>query len=659
MAGAYSFVNIPISSTINSFFMKYFWLCFLLIGWNSHVSAQKNSSKGPIDTSAFMHWLRVADGAISNDGAYALYKIKYELRRMPAQMVVRSLYGDWKREITGIKDTYFTEDSRQLAYLNSGDSLCLLTLGGTSVHYVPAVGSFRLFMGEGGEWLAYQCKDTSRRLVLMSLSTGRMLSLPGIENYVLGKGGRISILTSVEDTGQSRTSKLLWADLRTGSVKVIWSSSDQGVKIGEMMLDNTGRQLAFLVENRQNGDLKNDTWYYKAGMPKPELLVEDKGWRKLGALRLDEVTWFSRDGSRLFVRLKDDKRLVKKNLALASVDVWRYNDTVLQSQQLDRSAQPAYLAVVGIRDRQMLRLQQKGERELGIRGLNSDDYRVMDDCQGYLDERFWSAGAQPSSTVVSTTTGIRKHINLSIQEISPKGAFLIGTDRDWNLRSYEISTGRIRDISGSIPVPYFTGEVALYRNKTKGITFAAWVGADSSGLLVYDRYDIWLVDPSGKRLPINVTHGFGRKNKIELRLSNSCFHESMGKWVNGSKSLLLTAFNKVTKSSGFYSLDLGSSSIPELLTSGPYDFKPIFGAPSVTRAKEADAYLVTRASATEAPNYFWTTDFRTMMPVSNVHPEAKYDWPRATLVSFKSVNGTDCQGILYKPEDLIREKNIR
>ncbi len=581
------------------------------------------------------------------------------LKPVPAVTVVQSLKGDWKKEITRIKDPRFTEDSHQLAYLNAGDSLCLLTLGDSSVYYIPAVGSFRLFMGDGGEWLVYQIKDTSRRLVLKNLSSGRTLSFQAIDNYILGNGGEIAILNVAGGARQNGTRRLLWVDLRSGSIKEIWSSDNQGIKIENMILDNRDRQLAFLVEAPQDSGFKINVWYCKDGMSVAERLVEDGTWGTLGALRLEELVRFNRNGSRLFVKLQDDKRSVKKNSALASVDVWSYNDTVLQPHQLDQVAhegEPDYLAVIGIRDGHMLRLQQKGERELGITGLSSDDYRVMDDCRGNYEERYWSAGAQPSSTLVSTVTGARKHISLDIQEFSPNGAFLIGTDRDWNLYGYEISTGQICDISRSIPVPYFAGYVDSYRDQTRGIQFAAWVGADSCSLLVYDRYDIWQVDPSGKRPPINVTHGFGRKNKTELRLSNYCFHEDKGKWVDGASGILLTAFNKVTKRSGFYSLNLGSSSMPAYLASGPYDYKPIFGAPSVTKAKDADVYLITRASVTEAPNYYWTADFKTMTALSTVHPEKRYKWLTTTLVSFKSVNGVASQGILYKPEDFDPKK---
>jgi hypothetical protein len=42
---------------------------------------------------------------------------------------------------------------------------------------------------------------------------------------------------------------------------------------------------------------------------------------------------------------------------------------------------------------------------------------------------------------------------------------------------------------------------------------------DDSAVLIYDQYDIWKVDPEGKKPPVNLTNGYGRSDHTVLRLT--------------------------------------------------------------------------------------------------------------------------------------------
>jgi dipeptidyl aminopeptidase/acylaminoacyl peptidase len=69
------------------------------------------------------------------------------------------------------------------------------------------------------------------------------------------------------------------------------------------------------------------------------------------------------------------------------------------------------------------------------------------------------------------------------------------------------------------------------------------------------------------------------------------------------------------------------------------------------KAQGAEVYLVERMKATEAPNYFITTDFKKFKPLSDVQPQNRYNWLTSELVSWKGLDGRRLQGILYKPEN--------
>lgn len=72
---------------------------------------------------------------------------------------------------------------------------------------------------------------------------------------------------------------------------------------------------------------------------------------------------------------------------------------------------------------------------------------------------------------------------------------------------------------------------------------------------------------------------------------------------------------------------------------------------SPLRAGGNGAYVVQRSSASESPNYFYTTDFKTFNSLSDVHPEKSYNWYTTELITWKTFDGSVDQGVLYKPED--------
>src|SRR5258708_1899627 len=69
------------------------------------------------------------------------------------------------------------------------------------------------------------------------------------------------------------------------------------------------------------------------------------------------------------------------------------------------------------------------------------------------------------------------------------------------------------------------------------------------------------------------------------------------------------------------------------------------------KARDANVYLVNRERANQSPNVFYTTDFKTYIPISNVYPEKGVNWFNSELINFTTSDGIQTQGILYKPEN--------
>ena len=79
-----------------------------------------------------------------------------------------------------------------------------------------------------------------------------------------------------------------------------------------------------------------------------------------------------------------------------------------------------------------------------------------------------------------------------------------------------------------------------------------WLANDEA-LLIYDSYDIWQVDPTGKQSAKCLTLG-GRQQKIRFRYLRLDAEQIS---IDPNETILLSAFHTKTKASGYF------NSVPE------------------------------------------------------------------------------------------------
>jgi dipeptidyl aminopeptidase/acylaminoacyl peptidase len=177
---------------------------------------------------------------------------------------------------------------------------------------------------------------------------------------------------------------------------------------------------------------------------------------------------------------------------------------------------------------------------------------------------------------------------------------------------------------------------------------------DEKGVILFDRYDMWLVDPDGINSPINLTNGFGQKHKIIFRLPQVYWN----KFIPANGRIIIKSFNRQNKEEGLYVIELAKQGDPQLLTKGPYRYEIPYNAFNLAHldSTTSQSFLVRRESATQSLNYFLTSDFKTLTLVTDVHPEKSYNWITSELYTWKSLNGETLQGILYKPENFNPKK---
>ena len=625
------------------------------------------ADKQPIDSSVYASWPSLgSERGVSTDGRYLFYSIQ----NRPVgghTLVLQATNAGWTVEIGGATDASFSADSKQAIFLTSDHFLGVSTLGTDSLRYVPAVESFKVSQGPRGSWLAYMTNGAVSELVLSDLVHGTQQRFDSVLSYQFTDDGRALLLQTQSSSASAKDEEgtsqaMMWVDLSSLAAITFW----RGGQVSDITIESGGRRLAFVAnELKEGGQERKSIWHYKALSRRAQLIISDRDVRGDDNLRIDGISGFSKDHRHLHISLRGTDALsAAPNSGAAAVDVWGYRDAKLQSQQLadmerlgDASRQTTQEAVVTIEDGRVTRLDK------ALRGTPNSSFPAHS-AELMLEEvdSFAQVGnprsAIRSTYLVSTEDGQR--LQLPIPEtalgavLAPNARYVLYYDQEKKaFFSYEVASGALRNLTNGVSTtwPAVDADMALLGARSAPRGIAGWLRGGNS-VLLYDRFDIWQVDLASRSSPICLTNKYGAGHGIVLALASDYANRVFD---NDAQPLLL-ALDALTKDNGFFRMAIGRRRDPIELTMGPYFYEiqeggPNFGGELPLRARDAEVYVVQRMSATDAPNLFSTTDWKTFTPLSDVHPERAYNWMTSELVTWEMTGGESSQGILFKPEN--------
>lgn len=608
----------------------------------------KSVSKPPLSISDLGKWPSVSSPKLSNDGRYAMYTYKADEKE---SLIIKSTFSSWEKQITSASshNAVIAENS-QFVVAKSKDSLYIVNLKKDQTEGLAGVQSYKTSKEGSGEWLAYQLND--KRVVLRSLVTGKESRFPSVSEYLFNTNGTVLLLKA--QTAKD-SSSVQWHSLKDGKTQNIW----QGQRAGNFCMDDvSGSSLAFTGDTSDNAvnSQSNALWYYRQGMDKAILLADDntEGVEK-GLNICNDMVRFNKDASKVFFYLEPPAPPNPK-LGYVSVDVWSYQDANLQSQQLQEVDKPIqYLTVVNLtstlpNQRKVIRLEHDGDEVTSDIASVKAEYVLMNHRIGNSFESNWNKSSFLSVFLVNTNDGTKKLMedNLKLAaghyQFSPDERFLIIYDNNHaDYFSYEVNTGIKLNITKGLPVRFNIDDERL---EIKALIYgiAAWIN-DNKAVLIYDKYDIWQIDPLGKQPPINVTNGYGRKHQFVFRLLNN------GALIDNNKAVI-SSFSLKDKSSGFYIVQFNKKDDPKLLFVGAYKFHQILSNVKPGNSKKEKRYILGRTSSSEPLNFILTRDFTTYSSLSNVpSPNKHFNWHAAELHSWKTFDDRESQGILHKPDN--------
>ena len=423
----------------------------------------------------------------------------------------------------------------------------------------------------------------------------------------------------------------------------------------KLTLDNAGRQIAFL-HSADTSDAKcYRLYYWHAGEDSASVAVDTltagmpEGW----GVSYHRQPWFSDSGSRLFMGTAPIPRPEPEDTLLDEekyhVDIWSWKDPYLQPMQklrAEREKKRTWLAVWFPDTKKFVQLGNEEVPDVNVPRKGDAPWAFGSSNLPYRMLISWEADWYRDIYRINVETGEKEKLLTkapSTVSLSPDGEALLWwsvADSAWYGR--DLATDKVTCLTKELPVAFYDEQHDTPSDPPPYGT-SQWYD-DGKHVIVYDRYDLWRLDVTGREKPVCLTAGYGRHHGLRLR------HVRLDKeqeTLPPNETLYLSAFQLHDKRSGYFMLPAGKAAAPVKLALGDYEYS------SLMKPEQAGRLFWRKGSFVEYPE-LWTGDMkmRKARKISLTNPQQKeYLWGTVELVEWTSFTGERLQGLLYKPED--------
>ncbi|NPA38055.1 MAG: S9 family peptidase [Chlorobi bacterium] len=655
-----------------------------------------SQEKKPLDFSVYDGWKSISVQKISNDGKWVTYEINpqvgdgyaylynveqgrtdsvprgkspvfnagnsfWALKIVPQADSIRAL------KLKKVKKDKFPKDSLLVKSLESGSSRSFSKI---KEFYVPT---------HGGEFVAVLFdksaieKDTTqtkkdeekdnekkkdKKKKFESKGTPFMVYVPAtndsigfekITKYSVAKnGGGVFAVQSDGDTTEVSAVLRIHTDgsapdtlfRKTGNIAKIKASYD-------------GQQCAFLFSPDTSDSKVYRLYLWNEKYEEPVMVMDTVSTalpQEWSVLKKGSLS-FSKDGRKLFFgagnRPKPEPKDTLTEDEKVHVDIWSWQDKEIQPMQkkrLSKQKDRAYRCVYNVKERSIVQLESKVLPKVSVQQNGDLDIALGYDDGPYKRASSWNGKWCNDVYKVNLLTGekilLKKEL-CGTSSLSFNGEwFAYYEQEDSSYYAVNTASGEIRKISSGVDV-LLCDELNDVPNPPDAYGIAGW-SLDGKSLLVYDRFDIWKLDLTGKKDPVCITSGKGRENSTRFRYVKL---DPDAKGIDLKESIMLQGFNEKDKSSGFYALKNGH--MQKLVWGDFYTYNP-------RKAKDADVVIWQRSTFIRYPELEVTDlTFKNSKKITVTNPQqSEYNWGRTKLVDWIAADGKKHQGILVTPENL-------
>lgn len=654
-------------------------LCLLL---SSTLFTQKKA----LSISDFAQWQRIENRQISNNGLW----VAYEINKQKGDGVL-VIYNASKGTNDSIQHGYaaqFSSNSDFVVFKNRipEDSLRKLKLAKTKKEKMPKetvgilnlndknittleeVKSFKL-ADDRSNYLTYliknkelkqdsnqvdsanikkKSKKETHQLVVLNPIENKSFSFNHVDTFsTSAKGSRIVFIQALNDS--SKIKVLLAFDPISEKLDTLLKDS---TTIKNLTLDERGESLAFMAST-DTAKIKNySLWHtsFKKISLQPIVDSTTIAYPTKLSPSLNRSLFFSKDGSKLFFGLAPLEITEPKDSVLdeekPKLDLWSHTDPTIQPRQLNelaRKRKQTLLAIYRIDQKKCLLIADSVYEDITLTNSNNAEVALGVNREPYLRTSTWSSKYLADYAIIDLKTA--KTIGTieakSGLKLSTEGKYSIWYDyADSAYHARNNKTLKTQILTKSLPIS-FVDEQHDTPNQAGTYGIAGWTEKDDY-VLIYDRYDIWKIDPSGKQSAINLTNG--RASKTTYRYLKTDLETN---YIAEKESILLSATNETDNASAYCAINIASPSNKTNLYEGDF----MTGA--VRKALHSDHIIWSTQTVKDYPEIKYSNlNFEQPKTISTTNPQqAEYNWLTVKFVSWNSFAGDSLRGLLYKPEN--------
>ncbi|NQW28431.1 MAG: S9 family peptidase [Flammeovirgaceae bacterium] len=662
-------------------------LLIISIALGRDISAQKKI----LDHSAYDEWTLIKNETISNNGAWITYELTKNSIANPI-IVLSTFDGIEKLRTEKGTKPRFSFNSQHLFFtikpdidsLNSlkriktpkkelpADGLGVFNLKTGELREIPKIISYKI-PGKWSNWVSYlqepldanqqskkKNKDTSKEngydLVIKNLNSLEKFTFPFVTSYLLSeKGGKVAFVSNGDDS--LFAAGVYQFNTLSKEIKPIFRS--KGI-YQSLCWNEIGTLLSF-VSNLDTTKVLTPRfslhlWTEEIDSASTILSVSDDFLQGEYLISQHFENNFSNNGDWLYFGkmpypiLPDTSLLAHE---IVNVEVWTYTDSRLFPQQKveqEKDSKKSFLCAFDLKSNKFISLGSEHIPNILSSNRGDGTHLIGYNDAAYKKSVSWEGPPAPLDLyAIELRSGYSKKIAqnvLGTPKLSPMGNYAYwyeAKDSAWH--TYHFDKNIITKITDNRLVPFY-----LEDHDTPDLPnpygVMTWT-EDDKKILIYDRYDIWEIDPLGVLNPKQITPN-GRAQRLSYRYLKLKDEE---RFVTQNQRLLLHAVDERDKHEALYYMNYNETYDVTTLMSGSYQYR------NFSLAQDSDQIIFTKQNFTTFPDLLSTEKFKKIAVISNANPQQKnYNWGTAEIVSWTSLDGIPLEGLLIKPENFDPQK---
>ena len=482
-------------------------------------------------------------------------------------------------------------------------------------------------------------------LVVRNLATQQEDTLKYVTSYSFAKEGKSLAYVTTGDS-EAKNGGVYVLNLNNNQTTEVFTANNKS-KYYQITFNDEGTKLGFVVDaDTTKALVRPHQLYVWNGGAKATEITDQNATSKGYKISSNGRIGFSKDNSKMYFGfatqpIVKDTTLVKDEIV--NVEVWAYDSPRLytvQELQVNNDKRKSYLAALHLNSNKVVQLATTEYPDASVGNEGNAENVLVSNGTPYMLESQWTGMRASDYAIVNSSTGNTRTILTNVGgrvQLSPNGKFAYGynpVDSTWF--SYDLQSNKKLDLTkGKV----FYNELNDTPNHPGSYGMAGWT-KDDNAMLIYDRYDIFKFNPTTGQ-STKLTNGRATKTVFRyVRLDREA------RFIDESKTWLLTTFNETSKNSGYYEYNPKRNRGKQLVD-GPFRYS------SPVKATDSKSVLFTRQSFIEFPNLRVSDlSFKKETVISDANPQQKeYNWGTIELTHWTSLEGKALSGLLIKPEN--------